>query len=239
MDKLPSRLCGTLAIASALVLLGSTAFAQSSGSSSSAGASRGGGGSIGRSSSPAGSMAPRVGGGALGGAAARDPTLGNPMINPGAARTTDPRSLSNQPATAVPGGTAPGTISPGGTPLPAGTSTPSGTAYPPGSPLEAARQRALQSPGGTAIPPSAAGVGASRGGIDPATPGLPTDADPNRASSATSGDPARLSGGRRVTREGANGRTMQECEAAWDAQTHMSKESWSATCRRTLTQPRL
>jgi hypothetical protein len=32
---------------------------------------------------------------------------------------------------------------------------------------------------------------------------------------------------------------MAECEAAWDAETHMSKETWRATCRRTLTEPHL
>ena len=30
---------------------------------------------------------------------------------------------------------------------------------------------------------------------------------------------------------------LAECEAAWDAETHMSKETWRDTCRRTLTEP--
>jgi hypothetical protein len=160
----------------------------------------------------------------------------------------DPRSLSNQPGTtAAPGGTAPGTYSAGGTPAPAGTTTPSGTAYPSGGALEAARQRALQSPGGAAIPPAAAGVGADRSGTsgvgsdnaatDPATPGLPDQASPDRGS--TSGDPSRLAGGGRANREGATGANMNDCEAAWDEGTHMTKDKWRETCRRTLTDPHL
>ena len=155
------------------------------------------------------------------------------MVDSGGPATNDPRSLGNQPATAVPGGNAPGTYAPGGTPPPAGTTTPSGTAYPSGTPLEAARQRALRGPAGTAIPPSAAGVGA--GGEDAATqaatPGLPNSADPNR-SATMSGDLSRLGGGR--PRKGATGRSLAECEAAWDSGTHMSRETWRTTCLRTL-----
>jgi hypothetical protein len=165
----------------------------------------------------------------------------------GSSTANDPRSLSNQPATtAAPGSTAPGTVSPGGTPVPGGTTTPSGTAYPSGNALEAARQRALQSPPGAAIPPTAAGVGGDRSSTsevgsdsaatDPATPGLPNQADPNRN---TSGDPSRLTGGGSSNRVGAAGANMRDCEAAWDAQTHMSKAKWRETCSRTLTDPHM
>jgi hypothetical protein len=103
----------------------------------------------------------------------------------------------------------------------------------------------MQSPPGTAIPPAAAGVGADRSSTsevgsgsatDPATPGLPNQADPNRS---TSGDPNRLAGGGRSNREGATGANMQECEAAWDEKTHMSKAKWRETCARTLTEPHI
>jgi len=167
-------------------------------------------------------------------------------VGSGVGGTNDPRSLSNQPATsASPGSTAPGTYSPNTAPAPAGTSTPSGTGYPSGTALEAARQRALQGPAGTAIPPAAAGVGADRSStsevgsdsvIEPGTPGLPNQAQSNRD---TVGNPERMSGGGRSNRQGATGATMQECEAAWDAETHMSKDKWRETCSRTLTAPHL
>ncbi len=228
MNRVSSHLAAALMLSAAFVLGASTAFAQSSGSSSSSSSSSSSGsaGSVGRGSggSTGLSTAPRVGGG-IGG-------------------TNDPRSLSNQPATsASPGSTAPGTYAPSSTPAPAGTSTPSGTGYPSGPALEAARQRALQGPAGTAIPPSAAGVGADRSSTsevgsdsvtEPQTPGLPNQAQPNRD---TVGNPERLAGGGRSNREGARGATMQDCEAAWDAETHMSKETWRETCRRTLTEP--
>ncbi len=232
-----------LTLAFALLLVPSTVSAQSGGSSgggssggsssgsSSAGSSRGGGGA-----GSAGAPAARVGAGA-----------GTPSTTTGVPANSDPRSLNNQAGpTAAPGSTAPGTYSAGGTPAPAGTTTPSGTAYPSGTALEAARQRAMQSPPGTAIPPAAAGVGADRSSTsnvgsdsaatDPATPGLPNQADPNRS---TSGDPNRLAGGGRSNREGATGANMQECEAAWDEKTHMSKAKWRETCARTLTEPHI
>ncbi len=32
---------------------------------------------------------------------------------------------------------------------------------------------------------------------------------------------------------------MAECEAAWDEDTHMTKDKWRETCNRTLTEPHL
>jgi hypothetical protein len=231
MNRVSWHFAAVLMLSSALALGAGTAFAQSSGSTGGGSSSGGSAGSVGRTGgagagSPGLSTAPRIGG-----------------TGSGASGTNDPRSLSNQPATSVsPGSTAPGTYSPGSTtPAPAGTSTPSGTGYPSGPALEAARQRSLQAPAGTAIPPSAAGVGADRsstsevGGdsaTEPETPGLPNQAQSNRD---TVGNPERLAGGGRSNREGATGATMQECEAAWDAETHMSKDTWRETCRRTLT----
>jgi hypothetical protein len=228
--------------ASALSLLLVLALS-TSGALAQAGGSSGGGSGGGAASSSAGSAASR-GGGAAGG-------IGSPAARVGPGSTSgsgagDPRSLGNQPATAAsPGSRSPATLPPGGTPAPAGTTTPSGTAYPSGTPLEAARQRALQGPAGTSIPPSAAGVGADRSGTsgvgsdsatEAATPGLPDQAPPDRG---TSGDPARATAGGGAPRQGAVGKTMAECEAAWDAETHMSKETWRNTCRRTLTEPHL
>jgi hypothetical protein len=62
--------------------------------------------------------------------------------------------------------------------------------------------------------------------------GLLNRADPNRR------EPNELSSGGSA-RHGAAGKTMAECEAAWDAKTHMSKDTWRDTCRRTLTEPHL
>src|SRR5690606_30966828 len=115
----------------------------------------------------------------------------------------DPRSLSNQPATAAePGNLAPRTYSPGATaPAPGGAEAPSGTAYPPGPGLEAARQRALSTPSGSppgsdaaesnnsVIPPSAPGTGGERSrtaepgrnpDIEATTPGVPGSAEIGR-----------------------------------------------------------
>ena len=61
---------------------------------------------------------------------------------------------------------------------------------------------------------------------------------PERVSPGRSTDLNELSAGG-SPRQGAVGRTMAECEGAWDAQTHMSKEKWRETCRRTLTDPHL
>ena len=237
MSRISSQLCAALTLASALALGASGVLAQSGGSSggsSSSGGASSGGGSVGRAggAGSAGAPAPRVGAG---------------TSSTGVPATSDPRSLNNQAGPiAAPGSTAPGTFSAAGTPAPAGTTTPSGTAYPSGNALEAARQRAMQSPAGTPIPPAATGVGADRSSTsnvgsdsaatDQATPGLPNQADPNRS---TSGDPNRLAGGGRSNREGARGANMQDCEAAWDEETHMSKAKWRETCARTLTQPHM
>ena len=241
MNPVTSQLAVVVLLISALGLGEGTAFAQSGGSSSgggssgggssgsgsSAGASRGGGSAASVGRTGAGSMAPRVRGTGSG------------------VGTNDPRSLSNQPATSTsPGSTAPGTYAPGSGPAPAGTSTPSATGYPSGTALEAARQRALQEPPGTAVPPTAAGVGADRSSTsevgsdsstDAATPGLPNQAQANRDAIG----PEKRTGGGSSNRQGATGATMQECEAAWDAKTHMSKDKWRETCSRTLTDPHL
>ena len=155
-------------------------------------------------------------------------------------RSAQPRQPAGYDHSA--GQTAPGTYSAGGTPAPSGTTTPSGTPYPSGEALEGARQRALQSPSGTAVPPAATGLGTDSSGnatTEQGTPGLPNTADPNRGSASTSGDPNRLAGGGRANREGASGANMKDCEAAWDEGTHMSKDKWRETCRRTLTDPHL
>jgi len=61
---------------------------------------------------------------------------------------------------------------------------------------------------------------------------------PERVSPGRSTDLNELSAGG-SPRQGAVGRTTAECEGAWDAQTHMSKDKWRETCRRTLTEPHL
>jgi hypothetical protein len=41
--------------------------------------------------------------------------------------------------------------------------------------------------------------------------------------------------GRRIgATGGGGGKTIEECMALWDAKTHMTKEEWRRTCRRTL-----
>jgi hypothetical protein len=249
MNRLTFHLTAVLMLSVALAADHGAAFAQSSGGSS-GGASAGGSGggsasSAGRAGGTASAPSSGVGGTATGGG--QGATTANPMLrtgpgtstSSGTPRTSDPRSLGNQQETsAAPNGTAPGTYSAGGTPAPAGTTTPSGTAYPSGTPLEAARQRSMESPAGTAVPPAASGVGGDGSNVQ-ATPGLPNSADPSRGDASTSGDPSRLSGGGSRNRAGARGADMAECEAAWDEKTHMSKDKWRETCSRTLTDPHL
>jgi hypothetical protein len=89
-----------------------------------------------------------------------------------------------------------------------------------------------------------------------AVPGVPSDTlapnDPARGDPATRAqnrpdvgpagvpnvDPNIAAGGGRA-RLGATGKTMSECMAAWDAETHLSKDKWRETCQRTLTEPHL
>jgi hypothetical protein len=155
--------------------------------------------------------------------------------------STDPRDLSNQPATTVTGGTAPETFAPGeSSPLPAGTGTPSGTAFPSGEALEAARENALQGPPGSAIPPAATGI--NEDSIDTSqttgdaatqqsTPGLP--AAPLQNPSLL--DPSQLAAGGTPNINGAKGSNFKDCVAAWDKATHMSKSEWLQSCRETMT----
>jgi hypothetical protein len=231
-----------------VVLLASAALAQSSGGGAS---SSGSGATSAGTSASTGAGTSRSSGGAPG-TAPMSPRVGTSGTSGG----NDPRTLATQPATTTqPGSTAPGTYAPGtASPPPAGTGTPSGEGYPSGPALEAARQRSMQNPvssgpegavqsNGTAIPPAAAGVGGDRSATSQtgdaatqqATPGLPA-APPQNPSLL---DPSRLASGGRATAGGATGRTMDECEAAWDSKTHMSKQQWRESCRRTLTPPHM
>jgi hypothetical protein len=82
---------------------------------------------------------------------------------------------------------------------------------------------------GTQSPGNRAGDNSAEGGqaaTNTGPAGVP-DVDPNIA---TGGGRARM---------GATGKTMSECMAAWDAETHLSKEKWRETCQRTLTEPHL
>lgn len=226
-EKLTVVLALSLTLGAALMLAASTAVAQSSGGTS---GGVGAGAGAGRASAGAGA-------GAIGGTMGRAPGMSAPpgdSSTSGAANDTSGAAVRRVPGTLVPGDTF----------TPGGTLSPSGTA-PSGAALEAARQRALQSPAGTPIPPSTPRVGAGRSGTaesdssgaatQAATPGLTDQAPPDR----NSGDPARLTAGGSTNRQGAVGKTMAECEAAWDAATHMSKQTWRDTCRRTLTAPHL
>jgi hypothetical protein len=71
--------------------------------------------------------------------------------------------------------------------------------------------------------------------IEATTPGVPGAAQDPRVGVGE----AERAGGGTTAREGAAGRTMAECEEAWDPETHMSKAKWRETCRRTLTEPHL
>jgi hypothetical protein len=50
----------------------------------------------------------------------------------------------------------------------------------------------------------------------------------------TQGEVIATSGGSSLRGGGASGRTMQECVAAWDKPTHMTKTLWRQVCARTL-----
>ena len=155
--------------------------------------------------------------------------------------STDPRSLSNQPATTVTGGTAPETVAPGeSSPLPAGTGTPSGTPFPSGEALETARENALQGPPGSTIPPAVTGINENStdtsqttgdAATQQSTPGLP--AAPLQNPSLL--DPSQLAAGGTPNINGAKGSDFKGCLAAWDKATHMSKSEWRHSCRETMT----
>jgi hypothetical protein len=155
--------------------------------------------------------------------------------------STDPRDLSNQPATTVTGGTAPETVVPGeSSPLPAGTGTPSGTAFPSGEALEAARENALQGPPGSAIPPAVTGITENStdtsqttgdAATQQSTPGLPVAPLQNPSLL----DPSQLAAGGTPNINGAKGSDFKGCLAAWDKATHMSKSEWRHSCSETMT----
>lgn len=198
-------------ILSVMLALPATAFAQSSSGSSHGGSV--GGGSASRGSSGVSSRATSPAAGRIGPA----------TTTRGATSTTiDPRSVINQPATvtAVPGG-------------PPGGSTASQTQSPPGTPITSAPAGAGSTPRGpTGIGGNSANSGAIPSDNSGAIPGQPNGRDPTQPS------PNELTAGGTPLR-GAVGKTMAECEAAWDAKTHMSKATWRATCQRTLTEPHL
>jgi hypothetical protein len=81
---------------------------------------------------------------------------------------------------------------------------------------------------------------------DALAPNDPARGNPARAQNAPDVGPAGVpnvdpniaTGGGRA-RLGATGKTMSECMAAWDAETHLSKDKWRETCQRTLTEPHL
>jgi hypothetical protein len=155
--------------------------------------------------------------------------------------STDPRDLSNQPATTVTGGDAPETVAPGeSSPLPSGTGTPSSTAFPSGEALEAARETALQGPPGSAIPPAVTGINETStdtsqttgdAATQQSTPGLP--AAPPQSPSLL--DPSQLAAGGTPNIGGAKGSDFKGCLAAWDKATHMSKSEWRHSCSETMT----
>ena len=121
--------------------------------------------------------------------------------------------------------------------------------------LERGRARGAAEPsGGTELAGRPAGYGRSPAAV-PGVPARlrmsPNDPAPRRSRGArakprpTSARPASpnvdpniATGGGRA-RLGATGKTMSECMAAWDAETHLSKDKWRETCQRTLTEPHL
>jgi len=145
-----------------------------------------------------------------------------------------------------------GSLSPRGAAPRSGTSTtnpagPRNDASPTTTPAlttpaqERTRQRTMDLRNSDPTTPQAAEPGETRGrtsdvGPDdepsPNSGALPERVNPDRS------QPNELSAGGSA-RQGAVGKTMAECEAAWDAETHMSKEKWRDTCRRTLTAPHL
>lgn len=187
-------------------------------------AQSGGGGGGGGGGSSGGGSAGGAGGSAGGGAgssAAGGSTAGGASTGPSAGGSAgdagnNSSGLTNQ---------APRTTTPG-------ISTPA---------QDRTRQRAMELRNSNAPSASVPEAGDDRGrtndvrrdaGRDPDAPGLPRRADDDRR------NPNELSAGGGA-RQGAAGKTMAECEAAWDPETHMSKETWHDTCRRTMTGPHL
>jgi len=197
----------------AVALFPIAAIAQSSGGS--------GGGSSG-----GGSSAGSAGGGSVGGGAAGRGT---------GSRSTG-RSLGGSSAT-IPG--TPNT-NPNGFRNNASPTTTPGLRTPA---QENTRQRAMDLRNSEPSTSQPTTPGDTRGrtsdvGQEDEQPSPNSGALPERVSPGRSTDVNELSAGG-SSRQGAVGRTMAECEGAWDAQTHMSKEKWRETCRRTLTDPHL
>jgi len=210
MFGLATKRLALILFSSAVALFPVVAVAQSSGGS--------GGGSSGGSS--AGSAGGSTGGGV--GRGAGSPSTGRSLGGSSRAvpgtPNTNPNGFRNNAAPT----TAPGTRTPA---------------------QENTRQRAmdLRNSEPPATQPTAPGDTRGRTsdvGQDDEQPSPNSGALPERVSPGRSTDLNELSAGG-SPRQGAVGRTMAECEGAWDAQTHMSKEKWRETCRRTLTDPHL
>jgi hypothetical protein len=79
----------------------------------------------------------------------------------------------------------------------------------------------------------------------PSTSGAPPQADTQapigedlRQGGIVESPNERTSGGSSGER-GATGKTLAECMGAWDGETHMSKDEWRNTCKRTLKEPHI
>jgi len=174
-----------------------------------------GGGSSGGGSS-AGSAGGSIGGGRAGGSPSMGRSLGGSSATIPGTPNTNPNGFRNNASPTMPGLRTPA--------------------------QENTRQRAMDLRNSEPSASQPVDPGDSRGRtsdlgqdeeISPNSGALPERVSPGRSSELNE-----LSAGG-SSRQGAVGRTMAECEGAWDAQTHMSKEKWRETCRRTLTSPHL
>jgi hypothetical protein len=73
-------------------------------------------------------------------------------------------------------------------------------------------------------------IGAPAGRLPPIAPFSPPDTIPT--TSLTTGGSARTDTASSIP--GGGGKTLQDCIAFWDPQTHMSKTEWRAACSRSL-----
>jgi hypothetical protein len=110
---------------------------------------------------------------------------------------------------------------------PTAAATP-GTVRLSGSALKALQ--ALPSPPAPSPPVPAAVIGAPATRLPPIAPLSPPDTTPT--TTLTTGGSARIDTA--SSAPGGGGKTLQDCFAFWDPQTHMSKTEWRAACSRSL-----
>lgn len=134
-------------------------------------------------------------------------------------RTIDPQLVAHPAAQSSPVTTTPFTTSPS-------AASSLATAPIASSPMTTSTGSQTQIVTGAASPPLQPNTGANGVPLTATSSGAPTTGIPSAAPTTGIGTTAVL---------GASGRDMNECMAAWDSKTHISKSRWRQICRSALT----